>query len=53
MIISEGKHKMEYDATYNKGNSISNIMADFEKAWSLASNLDENNLMSFTKVIQL
>ena len=46
MIISEGKNEMEYGAIYNDRNSISNIRADFEKTWSIASNLDENILMS-------
>ena len=46
MIISEGKDEMEYGAIYNDRNSISNIRADFEKTWNIASNLDENILMS-------
>lgn len=46
MIISEGKDDMEYGAIYNDRNSISNIRADFEKTWNIASNLDENILMS-------
>ena len=45
MIISEGKNDMEYGAIYNDRNSISNIRADFEKTWNIASNLDENILM--------
>lgn len=45
MIISEGKENMEYGAIYNDRNSISNIRADFEKAWNIASNLDDNILM--------
>ena len=36
---------MEYGAIYNDRNSISNIRADFEKTWNIASNLDENILM--------
>ena len=46
MIISEGKNDMEYGAIYNDRTSISNIRADFEKTWNIASNLDENILMS-------
>ncbi len=46
MIISEGKGDMEYGAIYNDRNSISNIRADFEKTWNIASNLDENALVS-------
>ena len=42
MIISEGKNEMEYGAIYNDMNSISNIRADFEKTWNIASNLDDN-----------
>ncbi|WP_407393539.1 hypothetical protein [Methanobrevibacter sp.] len=45
MIISEGQNEMEYGAIYNDRNSISNIRADFEKTWNIASNLDENILM--------
>ena len=45
MIISEGKENMEYGAIYNDRNAISNIRADFEKAWNIASNLDDNILM--------
>ncbi len=45
MIISEGKDAVEYGAIYNDRNSISNIRADFEKTWNIASNLDENILM--------
>ena len=44
MIISGGKDDMEYGAIYNDRNSISNIRADFEKTWNIASNLDENIL---------
>ena len=46
MIISEGKDDMEYGAIYDDRNSISNIRADFEKTWNIASNLDENILMT-------
>ncbi|WP_462315682.1 hypothetical protein [Methanobrevibacter sp.] len=46
MIISEGKDDVEYGAIYNDRNSISNIRADFEKTWNIASNLDENILMA-------
>lgn len=45
MIISEGQNDVEYGAVYNDRNSISNIRADFEKTWNIASNLDENLLM--------
>ena len=41
MIISEGNNNMEYGAIYDDINSISNIRADFERTWSIASNLDE------------
>ena len=46
MIISEGQNDLEYGAIYDDRNSISNIRSDFEKTWSIASNLDENILMS-------
>ena len=46
MIISEGKNDMEYGAIYNDRSSISNIRADFEKTWNIASNLDESILMA-------
>ena len=46
MIISEGQNDMEYGAIYEDRTSISNIRADFEKTWDIASNLDENILMS-------
>jgi hypothetical protein len=46
MIISEGKDDVEYGAIYNDRNSISNIRADFERTWNIASNLDDNILMS-------
>ena len=45
MIISEGKDDVEYGAIYNDRGSISDIRADFEKTWNIASNLDENLLM--------
>lgn len=45
MIISEGRNNMEYGAIYDDRNSISNIRADFEKTWSIASNLDEAVLL--------
>ena len=44
MIISEGKNDMEYGAIYNDRTSISNIRADFEKTWNIASSLDDNIL---------
>ena len=46
MIISEGQNNLEYGAIYDDRNSISDIRSDFEKTWSIASNLDENILMS-------
>lgn len=46
MIISEGQNEMEYGAIYEDRNSISNIRADFEKTWNIASNLDENIIMN-------
>lgn len=46
MIISEGKDNMEYGAIYNDRMSISNIRADFEKTWNIASNLDDSILMA-------
>lgn len=46
MIISDGQNDIEYGAVYDDRNSISNIRADFEKTWNIASNLDENILMS-------
>ena len=45
MIISEGSDDMECGAIFNDRTSISNIRADFEKTWNLASNLDENILV--------
>ena len=44
MIISEGQNDIEYGAVYDDRTSISNIRADFEKTWNLASNLDESIL---------
>ena len=46
MIISDGQNDIEYGAVYNDRTSISNIRADFERTWNIASNLDENILMS-------
>ena len=46
MIISEGQNDVEYGAVYDDRSSISNIRADFERTWNIASNLDENILMS-------
>ena len=46
MIISEGQNDFEYGAIYEDRNSISNIRADFEKTWNIASNLDENVIIS-------
>ena len=46
MIISEGQNDIEYGAIYQDRNSISNIRADFEKTWNIATNLDENILMA-------
>ena len=37
---------MEYGAIYDDRNSISNIRADFEKTWNIASNLDDSILMN-------
>ena len=48
MIISEGQNEIEYGAVYEDRNSISNIRADFEKTWNLASNLDEKILVGMT-----
>ncbi len=50
MIISEGKGSMEYGAIYNDRNSISNIRADFERTWNIASNLDESIIMNYATV---
>ena len=46
MIISEGQNDFEYGAIYDDRNSISNIRADFEKTWNIASNLDESVILS-------
>ena len=46
MIISEGQNDLEYGAIYDDRSSISDIRSNFEKTWSIASNLDENILMS-------
>ena len=46
MIISEGQNDFEYGAIFEDRNSISNIRADFEKTWNIASNLDENVIIS-------
>ncbi len=46
MIISESQNEIEYGAIYEDRNSISNIRSDFERTWSIASNLDENIIMS-------
>ena len=46
MIISESRDDFEYGAIYDDRSSISNIRADFEKTWSLASNLDESVIIS-------
>ena len=45
MIISDGQNGVEYGAIYDDRNSISNIRADFEKTWDIASNLDESIIM--------
>ena len=46
LIISGSTNDMQYGAIYEDRNSISNIRADFEKTWNIASNLDENLIMS-------
>ena len=46
MIISEGKNDIEYGAIYDDRSSISNIRADFERTWNIASNLDESILVA-------
>ena len=46
MIISDGHNGVEYGAIYDDRNSISNIRADFEKTWDIASNLDESILVN-------
>lgn len=45
MIISDNADGIEYGAIYDDRNSISNIRADFEKTWDIASNLDESIVM--------
>ncbi len=46
MIISESQNDFEYGAIYEDRHSISNIRADFEKTWNIASNLDENVIIN-------
>ena len=48
MIISDGYTvgNSEYGAIYDDRTSISNIRADFEKTWSIASNLDETVILN-------
>jgi hypothetical protein len=48
MIISDGytTGSSEYGAIYDDRTSISNIRADFEKTWNIASNLDESTLLN-------
>ena len=48
MIISDGyvSGNPEYGAIYDDRASISNIRADFEKTWNIASNLDENVIIN-------
>jgi hypothetical protein len=46
MIISEGENDFEYGAIYDDRSSISNIRANFEKTWNIASNLDENIIVN-------
>ena len=46
MIISEGQNDFEYGAIYEDRNSISNIRANFEKTWDIASNLDESVIIN-------
>ena len=46
MIISEGQNNLECGAIYDDRNSISDIRSNFEKTWSIASNLDESILMN-------
>ncbi|WP_407455030.1 hypothetical protein [Methanobrevibacter sp.] len=46
MIISDGQNDIEYGAVFDDRTSISNIRADFERTWNIASSLDENILMS-------
>ena len=51
MIISEGENDLEYGAVYNDRNSISSIRANFERTWNIASNLDDNILITIVIVI--
>lgn len=48
MIISDGYtvENSEYGAIYDDRKSISNIRADFEKTWDIASNLDETVILN-------
>ncbi|WP_407378534.1 hypothetical protein [Methanobrevibacter sp.] len=48
MIMSDGYTvgNSEYGAIYDDRTSISNIRADFEKTWNIASNLDENVILN-------
>ena len=48
MIISDGYTvgNSEYGAIYEDRTSISNIRADFEKTWNIASNLDEHIILN-------
>lgn len=48
MIISDGytTSGSEYGAIYDDRASISNIRADFEKTWNIASNLDETVILN-------
>lgn len=48
MIISDGSFagSSEYGAIYEDRVSISNIRADFEKTWNIASNLDETVILN-------
>ena len=48
MIISDGYTvgNSEYGAIYEDRTSISNIRADFEKTWNIASNLDETVILN-------
>ena len=48
MIISDGYTvgNSEYGAIYDDRTSISNIRADFEKTWNIASNLDETVILN-------
>ena len=46
MIISESQNDFEYGAIYEDRKSISDIRADFEKTWDIASNLDESVIIN-------